>query len=176
MGRILPLPPASLPPCPAAAEALDPAEAICLEAIRWWVADMKAGTDPLPRLREGMTRAGAPDATFSLDQFMRVITRSAWRQVGVACPSCPRVSADEQLLLLVAGLAQARETGSAGNILRTSLLSARGAEFAIGPLEGLGRLLAGAGPTFRRRALPQGAMRLAEAAKAWASPPSASIH
>jgi hypothetical protein len=176
MGRILPFPAASLPSCPDAAEALDPAEAICLHAIRWWVADMKAGIDPLLRLRDDMIRAGAPDAALSLDQFMRIITRTAWRQVGVACPHCPRISADEQLLLLVAGMAQAREAGLARDILRTGVLSAGGAEFALGPLEGLGRLFAGAGLAFRRRALPRDAMRIAEAARAWASVPPASVH
>jgi hypothetical protein len=69
---------------------------------------------------------------------------------------CPHLSLDEKNLLRAASLAQADEGHVAEKVLRTTLLSAQGAEFAIGPLEGLGTLFAQARLFLtRRRLAPQ---------------------
>lgn len=150
-----------VPPDPAAPSAhpattrdLDPAESVFLLALRWWVADLKQGRDPLARLRQGMTLAGAPDAAYAVDQLMRVLARTARRPIAVGCPRCPGLSRDERRLLHAASLAQAGETARAADTLRAGMISPPGAGFAIGPLEGLVELFAGADLVFRRRAPP----------------------
>jgi len=49
---------------------LDSAECVLLSALRWWVADHRRGTDPLPRLCQALGDAGAHDAAFSVHQLM----------------------------------------------------------------------------------------------------------
>lgn len=85
---------------------------------------------------------------------MRVIARTARRQIDVGCPRCSHLTRDECRLLHAASLAQSGETVRAEATLRAGMLSASGAEFALGPLEGLGDLFAGAGLVLRRRSLP----------------------
>ncbi|MBN8901990.1 MAG: hypothetical protein BGO51_08930 [Rhodospirillales bacterium 69-11] len=147
----LPLP---APAYPAEAAALDRAECVLLVALRWWVAARRDGEDPLPRLCQGLGTAGAHDAAFSVDALMNVIGRTARRPIAVHCPRCPRLSSDEVSLLHAASLAQAGDAPCAERALRTALLSAQGAEFALGPLEGLAILFAEAGLRLRRRRTP----------------------
>ena len=154
MGKVLPFIPRRLAEYPWTTDALDPAECVLLVAIRWWVADIKEGNDPHPRLRRGMEIAGAPDAAYSVDHFMRVLARTARRQIDVFCPHCPRLSRDEQCLLHAASLLQTNEAPRAEAALRADMLTGEGAEFAVGPLEGLGELFAEADLRFRRRAPP----------------------
>jgi hypothetical protein len=73
------------------------------------------------------------------------------RPIAIHCPLCGAVSEDEKHLLHAASLAQSGPDELAERALRTALLSAQGAEFALGPLEGLGTLFAAAGLLFRRR-------------------------
>lgn len=151
MGQVIQLPP-SRTPSPDTTAALDSAEATLLLALRWWVADRRQGVDPLPRLCQAMTAAGATDAAFSVDQLMGVVARTARRQVELRCPRCPRLAEDERTLLYAAGAAQGGESALAERVLRTTLLSAAGAEFALGPLVGLGELFAQVRLFFTRRA------------------------
>jgi hypothetical protein len=69
---------------------------------------------------------------------MAIIARTTRHPVAIHCPRCPRLSRDEIHLLYVASLVQAGECALAERTLRVALLSASGAEFALGPLEGLG--------------------------------------
>jgi hypothetical protein len=133
---------------------LDAAECALLIAIRSWVEAHRGGEDPIPRLSQGLGSAGAPDAAFSVDGLMTVVSRALIRRVEIHCPRCPHVSLDEKRLLQAASLAQANEGHLAEKVLRTTLLSAQGAEFAIGPLEGLGELFAQARLFMTRRRLP----------------------
>jgi hypothetical protein len=175
MGRILPFTPRILHTYPVRAEALDHAEGMVLAGMRTWVAELKRGADPMPRLRQHMAGLGAPDAALSLDQFLRIIARTTRRPVDMRCPHCQRLSQDEQRLLHAAALAQAGESGRAERTLRCGLLSPSGAEFALGPLEGLGELLLGIGLILPRRVFaeeqdpPGGGM-------IWASPLPATLH
>jgi hypothetical protein len=153
MGQIIRLP-VTLMGYPETSAALDPAECVLLIAIRWWVADFRQHDDPLPRLCQAMGTAGAYDAAFSVDQLMAVFVRSARRPMAIHCPRCPGLSEDEKHLLHAASLVQAGESEMAEHPLRTALLSAQGAEFALGPLHGLGELFAEARLSFRRRRLP----------------------
>jgi hypothetical protein len=114
------------------------------------VADHRQGKDLLPRLCEALRVAGPADAAFAVDGLMAVIARTAREPVAIHCPRCPHVSADEQHLLHAASLAQAGQSALVERVLRTALLSGTGAEFALGPLEGLGELFAEARLLFRR--------------------------
>lgn len=153
MGRIMPFAPRVLRGYPNTVEALDPAETLLLIGLRGWLADQRQSRDPLPHLGETMAAAGIPPAAASLDMIMRVMARTARRPVLIGCPHCPRLTGDEQRLLHAARLAQGQEGGMATEVLRDSFLSDTGAEFALGPLQGLGELFLTVGLTLRPRLL-----------------------
>jgi len=153
MGQIIRLPYASTA-YPDSASALDPSEGALLAGIRCWVAGYRERGDPLPDLCQEMDAAGVHDAAFSVDQLMAIFTHAARRPMEVHCPGCPALSDDEKQLLSAASLAQAGECKMAERTLRTTLLSAQGAEFALGPLHGLAELFAEAKLFFRRRRPP----------------------
>jgi hypothetical protein len=155
---------------PDTSTALDRAERVLLSAIRWWVADFRQRDDPLPRLCDVMGAAGAHDAAFSVDQLMAAFVRSALRPMAVHGPCCPGLSEDEKHLLHAASLVQAGESKMAERALRTALLSAQGAEFALGPLHGLGDLFAEARLFFRRRRSPSAGKTPGAAAESQIAP------
>jgi hypothetical protein len=150
MGQIIrfPVAPAGYPDY---ATDLDPAECVLLIAIRWWVDSYRHDEDPMPRLCQGLETAGTCDAAYSVDALMAIVARSLQQPIAIHCPRCPRLSNDEGHLLHAASLAQAGDGRLAEKALRAALLSAQGAEFALGPLQGLGELFAEAGLFFRRR-------------------------
>jgi hypothetical protein len=151
MGQVIRL--TSLPPgYPTTATALDAAEGLLLGAIRWWASAFRRAEDPLPHLLDVMDAAGVEEAALSVDGLMAVLARTARRPVDIHCPRCPDLSEDERRLLHAASLTQANEAALAERVLRTALLTAQGAECALVPLEGLGRILATAGLLFRRDA------------------------
>jgi len=152
---------------PPTKDALDIAESVFLIAVRWWVADYRHGEDPLPRLCEAMRTVGAHDAAFSVDKLMAVVARSARQQIEIHCPPCAHLSEHEKHLLHAASLAQASRSDLAERALRTALLSAQGAEFALGPLEGLSKLFAAARLHFCRRRAPVVDLPRADAVEAW---------
>jgi hypothetical protein len=168
----LPLSPAGYPVNSAA---LDPA--ILLIAIRWWVDSYRRDEDPMPRLCQELEAAGTCDAAFSVDALMAIIARTVRQPIAIHCPRCPHVSGDERHLLHTASLAQDGNGHRAGKALCTALLSAQGAEFALGPLQGLGELFAEAGLFFRQRRSPVTAQAPATAVEPWRpSGPPATIH
>jgi hypothetical protein len=169
-------PPRRAGPMPGNTNALHPAESVFLLAIRWWVADRARKEDPLPRLRKTLQVAGAGDAAFSVDHLMSTVARTARRPIEIRCPRRPCLSEDEQQLLQAASLAQADEQEQAARVLRTALLSAHGAEFALGPLMGLGCLFSQAKLMFRRRWWPVTDQQTAGQAPAWSPHTSTSIH
>ncbi len=138
---------------PDVTDGLDLPEAALLWAMRGWVADWRRGEDPIPGLAAAMRIVGAPDAAFSVDRLMAVLARTAREPVAIHCPHCPHLSHHEKRLLQAASLAQAGASKLAEQALRTALLSAAGAEFCLGPLEGLAGLFAQARLYFRRRHL-----------------------
>jgi hypothetical protein len=152
MGQVIffPVPPT---PYPDLTADLDTAECVLLVAVRSWVESYRNGEDPIPQLCHGLEIAGAADAAFSIDGLMTVLSRGVTRLVDIRCLRCPHLSDDEKHLLQAASLAQAEESSLAEKVLRTTLLSAQGAEFAIGPLEGLGELFAQARLFLSRRRL-----------------------
>jgi len=152
---------------PARTSLLDAAECTLLIAIRWWVAAFRRGEDPMPRLCQDLEIAGSRDAAFSVDGLMAIVARTVRRPIAVNCPRCPHLSEDEAHLLHAASLAQASETDLAERALRTALLSARGAEFALCPLEGLAELFARASLLFTRRRSPGDAARMAGVLETW---------
>jgi hypothetical protein len=152
---------------------LDAAELALLSAVRCWVAALRQGEDPVPGLCRHLHAAGARDAAFSVDALMAVVARTVRRPIAIRCPHCPRLSADERHLLHAASLVQAGAGALAERALRNALLSAQGAAFALGPLEGLGALFAGARLLFGRRHAPaeeptQAAAIETGATEAWA--------
>jgi hypothetical protein len=159
MAQILPFTPRSLRGIPAATTALEAAESLYLLALRWWVVDVRAWADPAPRLCQAMAQAGAEAAAASVDQFMRVLARTAQRPVELHLPCCSCVAGDEQMLLHAARLAQCGEPRRAAACLTGELLPALAADFALGPLAGLGTLFGRAGLYFPHRAAPDAALR-----------------
>jgi hypothetical protein len=147
MGQIIPFT-ATPPAYPARTGLLDAAERALLGAARWWAAPFRRGDDPMPHLCRDLEIAGACDAAFSVDRLMTFVARTVRQPIAV---HCPHLSADEAHLLHAATLAQAGERGLAERALCTALLSAPGAEFALGPLEALGELFAEARLLFTRR-------------------------
>jgi hypothetical protein len=133
---------------------LDGAEAVLLIGLRWWVEDARRRQDPLPRLRHGMDLAGIPDAAASMDALMSITAREAQRPPAIHGPCCDCLSLDETHLLHAASLAQAGDSGRAERVLRTALLTAQGAEMALGPLHSIGRLFSAARLLLRRRSAP----------------------
>ena len=165
MGQVIRLP--VPPPYPDCSGDLDPAECVLLIALRWWVADHRCGTDPLPRLCQALDSAGAHDAAFPVDRLMVVVARNARRPIVMHCARCRRMSDDEKRLLHAASLAQAGDGPRAGKALRIALLSAQGAEFALGPLGDLGELFAAARLLFRRRSPPASVDATAQIVEPW---------
>ena len=134
--------------------AADVAESILLGASRSYVEVSCIGDDPIPRLRQELVAVGLDDAAFPIDAFMAVVARAARRPLRIYCPGCPDVSQDEKQLLHAASLVQSGSCRLAEKVLRMTLLSAEGAAFAIGPLEGLGELFRRAGLFLTQRARP----------------------
>lgn len=174
MGRILPFAPRSLRGYPTAITALDPAESTFLLALRWWVADIRQWVDPMPRLREAMAKAGADDAADSVDQFMCVIARTAQRQIEMHAPRCTCLSADEMRLMHAARLAQGGDKAMATDRLAAGLMPTAAADFALGPLAGMGVLFRQAGLYFTPRAAPEAPM--ADPEEDWAESPPQVLH
>lgn len=152
---------------PDTSTALDPPEHVLLIAIRWWVNASRHDEDPMPRLCRDLETAGSYEAAFSIDALMATLARSVLRPIEVHFPHCPNLSSDEKILLHAAGLAQAGDTPLAEKTLRTALLSAQGAEFALGPLEGIGELFAEARLFFRRRIFPSANLIPDDAVEPW---------
>jgi hypothetical protein len=136
---------------PSTAAALETAETAFLHVLRGWVAAYRRREDPVPALCEMIDTAGARDAAFSVDRLMAVFARTVRRPIAIHCPPCPHLSDDEKCLLHAANLAQAGDRLLTERALRTALLSASGAGFALGPLDGLGGLFAKARLFLRRR-------------------------
>ncbi|MFC7477791.1 hypothetical protein ACFQS7_25800 [Dankookia sp. GCM10030260] len=172
MGRTAPFAPPVLHGYPSMLEALDWPEAVLLCGLRGWVDDLRRAADPMPRLDARMTAAGVPLAAVSLNMFLRIVARTANRPVGIGCPHCPRLAADEQRLLHAARLVQDREAWLAGEALRDGLLSGIGADFALGPLRGLGGLFLAAGLALRPRLLVDVTGVVGVGNTLWLLPPS----
>ena len=153
MGQVIAFP-APPTPYPDLTVDLDTAERVLLVALRWWIESCRKGDDPIPRLYQELQTAGAPDAAFPIDAVMTVVARGVIRPIDIHCPRCPHLSVDEKHLLRAASFAQAGESQLAEKVLRTTLLSAQGADFTVGPLEGLGELFRQARLLLRRRRLP----------------------
>ena len=166
MAHIIPFTPAPAS-YPNRTTLLDGAERAFLIAVRRWVSAFRRGDDPVPRLCEDLGRAGARDAAFSIDALMAIVARTVRQPIAIHCPPCPHLSGDERHLLHAASLAQAGESARAERALRTALLSASGAEFALGPLEGLGELFVRARLLFSRRRSPAEALSPADAIETW---------
>lgn len=130
---------------------LPKAETLMLLGMRWWVRCYGTGENPIPRLTEALARAGVRDAGYSIDGLMGIVARTGQRPVDIRCPRCPELSDDEAVLLHAALLAQIERADLAERHLRLHLLTQGGAEFSIGPLEGMGFLFLEAGLIFGRR-------------------------
>ena len=92
--------------------------------------------------------------TATLDAVMDVSARMARRMIDVRRPRGANLSRDERHPLQAASRAQPGDDELAERVLRTALLTAQGAEFALGPWEGFADILAVAGQFLRRRRSP----------------------
>jgi hypothetical protein len=169
MGQIIAFP---LPrtPYPDFTADLDKAESILLVAIRWWCVSFREDEDPVSRLAPDLETVGAADITFSINGLMSIVAYAVRRPVDIRCPGCPRLSDDEKHLLRAVSLTQAGDSDMAENVLRTTLLSAQGAELALGPLEGLSALFAKARLLLPRRRFPSDHQITDDSREAWLPP------
>jgi hypothetical protein len=171
MGQVIPFP-TQPTPYPDQIENLGAADGVFLLAMRWWVEDYRANVDPIPRLQTALHKAGAHDAAFPIDSLMTTVARGARRTVDVHCPLCPSLSDDEKQLLYVASLVQANNAPLADRALRTALLSADGAAFAVESLEDLSEFFTKARLFFAKRVAPAPLPDANDTREAW-SPPAA---
>jgi hypothetical protein len=169
MGQIIAFP-AQPTPYPDQTKDLGTADGLLLLAMRCWVEDYQANADPIPRLQTALHSAGAHDAASPIDSLMTTVARGARRTVDVHCPLCPNLSDDEKRLLHAASLVQTNNAALAEKALRTALLSAEGAGFAVESLEDLTGLCIKARLFFARRVPPDAD----DTREAW-SPP-ATLH
>jgi hypothetical protein len=139
MGQVIAFP-AHPTPCPGRVADLGFAENVLLVAIRCWVEAYRGATIPSHAFAKGSRAPGLLMPRFSIDALVTIVARAVRRPVEVHCPGCPNVSDDEKRRLYAASLAQAGVSDFPDKVLRTTLLSAEGAAFAIGSLEGLGEL------------------------------------
>jgi hypothetical protein len=172
MGHFSQIPPLSFA-YPGTIRSLGNAERTFVHAVRGWVAGHRQGGDPLPHLCKLMRSAGVSDAAFYVDRLIAVIARTARRTVAIRCQHCPYLSDDESCLLRAASLAQAGKSALAKAVLRNTLLSLRGAEFAVGPLEDLGQLFAEARLIFCPLPVPGVDSPSTDAVEAWLPPQTA---
>lgn len=176
MGQIIQLPLAAAP-YPSRSSALGTAECVLLIAVRWWVACYRKGEDPIPRLEQGLEIAGCRDAASAVDGLMATVARTARRQLSIHCPRCPGLSMDEAQLLHAVNLTQVGEPPAAEAFLREAMLSAMGAEFAVGHLEGIAELFAQMRLVFRPRQPPSADQVAHAPVEAWTPSVSpATIH
>jgi hypothetical protein len=165
----------SVDPYPERRSGLDDQEAVLLIGLRWWAEDTSRQRDPLPRLRRGMGIAGLLESALPIDAFMIIAGRSTYRAIEVHEPGCDCLSQDEKYLLHAASLVQAGHNALAERALRTALLTAQGADMALGPLTVIGQLFSSDRLFFRCRAVPfDGAGALSPEAKPHAF--AATIH
>ena len=153
MGLIIPFP-LERPAGAGLVAALDVAERTLLAGLRAWVAAFRRAEDPLPPLRAGFAAAGVAGAAGPVHALMAILARTARHIVEIRCPRCPHLSADEQRLLQAASLAQVGMGALAERVLRAAMLTAPGAEFALGPLQGVADIFAAAGLVFGRHLPP----------------------
>jgi hypothetical protein len=153
MGQIITFPHQPTP-YPDHAADLDMVKCVPPIAMRSRTDPHEAGEDPIPGLFSAPDTADAPDAAFSIDGLMMAAAQDATRQGDVRCVPCPRMPLDETLVLSSSDLARAGESRFAERALRTTLLSAQGADCAIGPLECPGALFIRARLYLARRRSP----------------------
>jgi hypothetical protein len=166
MAQIIPFTPTAAS-YPTSTTRLDAAERAFLIAIRWWVSAFRRGEDPMPHLCRHCDTVGARDAAYSVDALVAIVARTVRHPIAIHCAYCPHLSADEMHLLHAASLVQAGDSGLAERALRAALLSASGAEFALGPLQGLGKLFVRARLLFSRRRSPADALSRAGIIETW---------
>ncbi|MCK8785171.1 hypothetical protein M0638_12330 [Roseomonas sp. NAR14] len=155
MGFVFPLAPPP-PDYPSATACLDPAERLLLHAIRLWVAARQREAEPVSLVREAFEAAGLRQgAAAALDGWLQIVRRTALRPLNVGCPRCTMVTEDETWMLAAAAASQRGAAPAALRALRRCM-SRPGADFAIGPVDGLAELFAEAGLPFRWRRLPDG--------------------
>lgn len=140
--------PSAYPPPTAS---LDSAESAVLITIRWLAAAFRGGEAPMPHLFQRVETTGTHGAAFSVNVLIGVIARTARHLLEIHCTRCPHLSDDEKHTLHAERLAQAGKNAMAACALRTALLTAQGAEFALGPLKGLGELFTEAKLFFHRQ-------------------------
>ena len=150
MGQVIRFP-ATSDTYPPLSTDLEEPEAVLLVGLRWWVHAVRQGQNPVPGLARSMEIAGAPDAALSVDALMSIAARTAQRSLEIHAPRFDCLSLDETRFLHAASLTQAGDSVRAERVLRTVLLTAQGADMALGPLQGIGRLFSAARLFLRRR-------------------------
>jgi hypothetical protein len=125
-------------------EGLEVSERLLVWGGRTWVACCRRRHCPMAEIKGVFSRFGVTDAAASLDALLGAAAQHAIRSIAVQCPVCAQISDDEVTLLSAASAAQRHDPATAQAHLQ-SWLPAAIAEWALGPLHGLGVLFARAG-------------------------------
>ena len=136
-------------------EALEIPERLLIWGCRTWAACGQRQVCPLAELQDVFRRFGVVDAVASLDALLCATAQTAIRSIEVRCPRCPNLSDDEVCLLHAAAAAQHRDMESAREYLKRWLPGAV-ADWALGPVRGLGILFANGGLVLPVRAAAEG--------------------
>ena len=133
-----------MPPAENTGGSLTVEQAGLLWCMRIWVVGQRDGRAVSGRIETVAAQLDAPDAGHFIEAFMAALNRGATRGVEVGCLRCPRVGADEQLLLDTLGLTQERRTFEALLALKPLILP-EPARAAVLNAEGVGTALARVG-------------------------------
>jgi|SRR5215475_4464390 len=125
-------------------EALDIPQRLVVWGCRTWVAGCRQQRCTMDDVRAVFSRFAVIDAAASLDALLGAAAQYAIRPIQVRCPVCAQISDDEVILLHAAAAAQHRDLPAARGHLEHWLPAAL-ADWALGPLCGLGALFEHAG-------------------------------
>jgi hypothetical protein len=107
-----------------------------------WVEAYRRVQHIIPGLRQPLGTAGARHAALSLDCLMSIVAWAVRRPMRIHRARRPNVSCDKKQKPPAGGHAQHSDLQLVEKVLRTTLLSAEGAGFAVGLLEGTRALFA----------------------------------
>lgn len=131
-------------------EALEVSERLLIVGCRTWVVRRSTRSCPLDELDQLFAGFGVLGAAAPLDVLLCAAARTAFRPIEVHCPRCRKLSDDETRLLCAVAVGQADDLAQASRQLAHWLPSAV-ADWACGPVCGLGLLFAQAGLVLPQR-------------------------
>lgn len=124
--------------------ALEPASWLVLWSLRYWAVCYRQEKAAGPMLNDLFSRNQIADAVYPLNGLMQISAMTTKRSLDVRCPCCPKISADEHLMLRAVRESQRGDVEAVRTILR-DWLPESAARMASHMVSGLAEILAGAG-------------------------------